>query len=133
MWKIDAALREEAARLPLVVEFRQWNPGPDVEKRAAVEARRSRFRELYAEGEIDQTRWHRERDRADEELADLASQVESVPVATGPLHPKVDWDAEPAALGDQLRRVFRVRLDANMEPSVEWLIPKPKAKRQKSA
>ena len=38
--------------------------------------------------------------------------------------PLIDWNADPVALGDALRRVFtEVRLDTAMHPTVIWRHP----------
>ena len=114
--------QEEAAKIQRL-DF-TWDESAKQASEAAVEAlngKRMRWLEMYAEGDIDKAT----RDRKLAEVEGDRSNLETVRrVKTLTLRQGIDWSAPPSEVNARLRELWRgVYLDSNMRPvRADWVV-----------
>lgn len=95
-------------------------------RRDALQAKRDRWIEQYAEGLIDKSERDRRLAVIDRELGDIELRTDTLRAIPARA---VDWDAAPEKLNGFLRSIWHhVELDRTMRPiQAEWIIPEWRA------
>ena len=114
----DLLRAELAVAAAAFINFDRPDGGADLAaRRAELEDQLRRLGKAYVARALDDDEFEAGRVKVQREIDELLDVDEDELVTWTGIAPLVDWNAEPEALGDQLRRVFReVRLDENMMP-----------------
>jgi hypothetical protein len=102
------------------INIEKSKPTDSAKQRTDLEARRRKLGIALADDAISEDDYRRRMDAIKRDLAKLDDEVAVEGEWTGfsPRTPLVDWTADDATVGEQLRRVVRVvRLGADMRPA----------------